>query len=395
MLEKLQSFKSDINKELDLILDFWATHALDVQNGGFLGKVENDGTVHPEAEKGCVLNARILWTFAAAYNQLSNPDHRVLAERAYNYIKTHFYDTENGGVFWSVDAAGKPLNTRKQIYGLAFTIYGLSEFYRNNKNQEVLDFAIGLFELIEKHSFDQKNGGYLEAFTENWQPLEDLRLSAKDRNDPKTMNTHLHILEAYVNLYRAWPEKRVAKKIEHLLEIFERHIVDSETHHLKLFFNEKWESQSRAISYGHDIEAAWLLHDAAIVLDDQFLVSKWEEISVQIADAAAKGFMPDGSLIHEYDLATHHPDTHREWWVSAEGMVGYLNAYQITDDESYLKRALGLWLFIQKHLLDKERGEWFWGVLDDYSRMKEDKIGFWKCPYHNARACMEILKRIK
>lgn len=394
MLEKLPQFRTEIENELYSILDFWSKNAVDIPQGGFVGKVDNDGTVNPEAEKGCVLNARILWTFAAAFNKFSNPKHLKLAERAYEYIRNHFRDQQNGGVFWSVDATGKPVNTRKQIYGLAFTIYGLSEFYQTNKKQEVLDFAIELFDLIEKHSFDQKSGGYFEAFTENWQPLEDLRLSEKDRNDPKTMNTHLHVIEAYVNLYRIWPEKRVADKIEHLLEIFENHIIDPDSFHLQLFFDKNWKSQSKAISYGHDIEAAWLLYEAAEVLDDQFLVSKWEEIAIKISDAAAKGFMPDGSLIHEYNLETHHPDTHREWWVSAEAMVGYLNTYQITDDESYLKRVFGLWSFIQKHLLDKDKGEWFWGVWDDYSKMEEDKIGFWKCPYHNARACMEILRRI-
>lgn len=394
MLEKLTQFKSEIGIELDSILDFWVKNSVDTQQGGFVGKIDSEGVVHPNAEKGCVLNARILWTFSAAFNKFQNPVYHKLAERAYDYIQNHFRDQENGGVFWSVDATGKPLNTRKQIYGLAFTIYGLSEFYQNSKKQEVLDFAIELFELIEKHSYDYKNGGYWEAFSADWQLMEDLRLSEKDRNDPKTMNTHLHIIEAYVNLYRVWPEKRLAERIQYLLEIFEKHIIDPDSFHLQLFFSGEWKSQSRVISYGHDIEATWLLQEAAEILDDEFLLDKWKEIAIKMSDAAAKGFMPDGSLIHEYDLSTHHPDTHREWWVSAEGMVGYLNAYQISDDESYLKKVFGLWSFVQKHLLDKKNGEWFWGVYDDYSKMDEDKIGFWKCPYHNARASMEILKRI-
>ena len=394
MLEKLAHFKSGIGNELDSILDFWVTHAIDIAQGGFVGRIDSQGVVHNEAEKGCVLNARILWTFAAAYNRFKNPVHYLLAERAYDYIQNHFHDQENGGVYWSVDAAGKPLNTRKQIYGLAFTIYGLSEFYQNYQKQEVLDFAISLFELIEKHSFDYEDGGYWEAFSENWQPMADLRLSEKDRNDPKTMNTHLHIIEAYVNLYRVWPEQRVALKIGHLLEVFGKHIIDPETFHMKLFFNGKWESQSKAISYGHDIEATWLLHEAAEVLHDQDLIKKWKDIALRMADAAARGFMSDGSLIHEYNPETHHADTHREWWVSAEGIVGYLNAYQISNDEQYMEKATGLWTFVQQYLLDKEKGEWFWGVYDDYSKMQEDKIGFWKCPYHNARACLEILKRI-
>lgn len=394
MLEKQAHFKSEIVNELDSILDFWVTHAVDISQGGFVGRIDSQGIVHHEAEKGCVLNARILWTFAAAFNKFKNPVHYLLAERAYDYIQNHFHDLKNGGVYWSVDAAGKPLNTRKQIYGLAFTIYGLSEFYQNNQKQEVLDFAISLFELIEKYSYHREDGGYWEAFDENWQPMADLRLSEKDRNDPKTMNSHLHIIEAYVNLYRVWPEQRVASKIRHLLEIFEKHIIDPETFHMKLFFNGKWESQSKAISYGHDIEATWLLHEAAEVLHDRDLIKKWEDIALRMADAAARGFMPDGSLIHEYNPETHHSDTHREWWVSAEGMVGYLNAYQISNDNRYLEKVTGLWTFVQQHLLDKRKGEWFWGVYEDYSKMQEDKIGFWKCPYHNARACLEILKRI-
>ena len=394
MVEKLRQFKSEIGNELHSILEFWVNNAVDTQHGGFVGKMDNERNIYSDAEKGCVLNARILWTFSAAFNKFRNPVYYQLAERAYVFIQNHFRDMENGGVFWSVDAAGKPLNTRKQIYGLAFTIYGLSEFYLNNKKPEVLDFAITLFDLIEKHGYDHENGGYWEAFSTDWQPLEDFRLSEKDRNEPKTMNTHLHIIEAYVNLYRVWPEKKLEGRILHLLEIFEKHIIAQDTFHLQLFFNSKWESQSGAISYGHDIEAAWLLQKAAEILDDEFLADKWKEMAIKISDAAAKGFMPDGSLIHAYDLSTHHPDTHREWWVSAEAMVGYLNAYQLSDDESYLQKVFSLWTFIQKHLLDKKNGEWFWGVNDDYSKMNDDKIGFWKCPYHNARACMEILDRI-
>lgn len=394
MVEKLAHFKSEIGSELRSILDFWINHAVDLDNGGFAGKIDYAGMVHHDAEKGCVLNARILWTFAAAYHQFKNPVYYLLAERAYHYIQNHFHDPIQGGVYWSVDASGKPLNTRKQIYGLSFTIYGLSEFYRINKKQEVLDLAISLFEFIEKYSYDPEDGGYWEAFGENWEPMEDVRLSEKDRNDPKTMNTHLHIIEAYVNLYRIWPKQRVAEKIRHLLDVFENHIIDPATFHLRLFFNGKWESQSKAISYGHDIEASWLLCEAAEVLQDKLLLKKWENTAIQMAHAAAKGLMPDGSLIHEYDPSTHHADTHREWWVSAEAMVGFLNAYQIGGNGHNLEKVTALWAFIQQHLLDKEKGEWIWGVHDDYSKMLEDKIGFWKCPYHNARACMEILKRI-
>lgn len=397
MTNFLTEFKQEIKAELANILQFWSDHALDHRNGGFIGKMAFDGTIHPEAEKGGVLNARILWTFSAAANFYKNRKAPIggLGAVAYHYINQHFRDKTNGGVYWSVDAQGKPVSTRKQIYGLAFTIYGLTEYYRATQEQEALDFAIALFELIEKHSFDAQKGGYWEAFSQDWTLLDDLRLSDKDRNDPKTMNTHLHIIEAYVNLYRVWPHERVEKQIRHLLDVFEKYIINAETGHLKLFFDAQWNATSQAMSFGHDIEASWLLHEAAEVLHDAELTKKWEKIALRIADAAAEGFNNDGSLNHEFDPATQHADTHREWWVTAEGMVGYLNAFYLSGDARYLGYVAQLWTFAKTHLINPELGEWDWGVYADYTPMHtEDRMGFWKCPYHNARACMEILKRI-
>ncbi|WP_247237798.1 AGE family epimerase/isomerase [Telluribacter sp. SYSU D00476] len=395
MSENLKVYKTEVEQELRSILDFWKSRSIDIAQGGFVGRLDYLGAVHPEAEKGCVLNARILWSFAAAYNHGGDPVCYLLAERAYHYMQNYFRDWTHGGVYWSVDAAGAPLNRRKQIYGLAFTIYGLAEYYRINQEQEVLDFAIDLYNLIEKYSFDRTYGGYLEAFSENWQLLDDLRLSEKDRNDPKTMNTHLHIIEAYVNLYRVWPDAGLHKQIRHLLDVFEQRIIDPETYHMRLFFDNEWRPQSQAISYGHDIEAAWLLQESAEVLHDEALTQKWKQVAVKMADAAAEGLNPDGSLHHEYDPATDHYDTHREWWVTAEGMVGYLNAYQNTGDTRYLDLSLRLWEFAKQYLIDHERGEWIWGVYGDYRPMPEDKVGFWKCPYHNSRACLEVSRRLK
>lgn len=408
-------YQQEIQSELNNILRFWLNNALDEKNGGFIGKMDSQNQVFPEAEKGLVLNARILWTFAAAYNHIdANLDFKsgldgtafsthvqkqqllVIAQRAYQYLNEHFRDKTYGGVYWSVSYKGEPLNKRKQIYGLAFTIYGLSEYYQATQDQEALNWAIELFELIEKHSFDALNGGYFEAFSEDWHLLDDLRLSDKDRNDPKTMNTHLHIIEAYVNLYKIWQNPILEQRICHLLEVFEKHIIDIESGHMKLFFDTQWNPQSLAISYGHDIEASWLLHESAETLDDEHLIQRFRKIATRMADATAEGMNPDGSLHHEFDPETKHTDTHREWWVSAEGMVGYLNAYQLSENEDYLKKSWNLWQFAKQHLLDHQKGEWFWGVYEDMEVMQaDDKIGFWKCPYHNARACMEVLKRLE
>lgn len=391
----ISNFKKEIQESLHDILQFWTKNTIDLEYDGFIGKMDFEGKIHPKAEKGCVLNARILWTFSAAYNFTKDDKFLKVAERAYHYIQNHFRDAENGGVYWSVNFEGNPLNTRKQIYSQAFTIYGLAEYYKATQNAEALDFAKALFYLIEKYSFDEQQGGYFEAFSKDWILLEDLRLSEKDRNDPKTMNTHLHVLEAYTTLFEVWKDSKLEKQIRNLLTIFSSKIIHSENNHLKLFFDKNWVSTSESISFGHDIEAAWLLQEAAEAIHDKELIIKFKVFAVKIADASTEGLQSDGSMIHEFDPTTKHFDTHREWWVEAEAMVGFLNAYQITKNENYLLIISELWNFTKKYLKDTQKGEWIWGVYQDYSPMKnEDKVGFWKCPYHNARACMEILKRI-
>ena len=388
-------YKQEIQESLSDILHFWQKKSLDLTHGGFIGKMDFEGIIHQKAEKGGVLNARILWTFSAAYNFTKDVEYLQIAERAYNYIQKHFRDKENGGVYWSVDFEGNPLSTRKQIYSQAFTIYGLAEYYKATQNVEAINFAKELFYLIEKYSFDTKKGGYFEAFSRGWELLEDLRLSEKDRNDPKTMNTHLHVLEAYTTLFEVWQDSELEKQIRNLLNIFEEKIIDSKNNHMRLFFDVNWIPTSQSVSFGHDIEAAWLLQEAAEALKDEGLISKFKAVAVKMADAAAEGLQADGSSIHEFDPSTNHQDIHREWWVEAEGMVGFLNAYQITKNEKYLTTVQGLWDFTKKYLKDSKNGEWIWGVYEDYSPMKnEDKIGFWKCPYHNSRACMETIKRI-
>ncbi len=379
--------------ELQHILAFWELHSLDEQQGGFIGEMDNAGQVQLNAPKGAVLNARILWTFAAAYRHTKKEKHLLLARRAYNYLVAHFLDTQYGGVYWAISAAGEPLDTRKQIYALAFAIYGLSEYYQATKSQEVLEYSRQLYGWIEQYSYDQEFGGYFEAFSREGVLLEDLRLSPKDRNDPKTMNTHLHILEAYANLYRNWPDVQLAQQLESLIRLFLEKIVDAKTGHMQLFFDRKWNATADLVSYGHDIEASWLLLEAAEVLGKEELVQEVKALSIKMARATAEGLQPDGSLYHELDRSQQHYDTHREWWVSAEAMVGFLNAYQLTSDPAFLEQSLHSWTFAQMHLLDKAKGEWFWGVYDDYSRMDEVKIGFWKCPYHNSRACLEVLNR--
>lgn len=390
----LSVFIQEISNERDAILDFWAKNSLDFVNGGFIGKLEQSGQIDYSSVKGGVLNARILWTFSSAYKNTENTIHKEIAYRAFEYNKKHLIDPVNGGTYWSLDTSGNKSDGRKQIYGVAFSIYGFSEYYKISKNPEALEIAKKLYLEIEKHSFDHKSNGYFEAFEEDWSALSDMRLSDKDLNATKTMNTHLHILEAYTNLYTIFPDKQLADKIENLLEIFDKKIIDSNLGQLNLFFDNDWNSLSQRYSFGHDIEASWLLFDSALAIQKNEIIEKWKNKAIQISEIILKNINPDGSLYHEIDLENMHIDKHREWWVSAEAMVGFVNAYKLTNDKKYLNAVFRLWDFIKKYIKDAEIGEWHWGVLDDYSKMKEDKIGFWKCPYHNFRACQEILERI-
>lgn len=395
MKEILEKYKKDLENELFQILDFWQKNTTDKVHGGFYGKIDNDNKIFAEAPKGSVLNSRILWTFSAAYNLTNKPGYLQTAETAFVFLRDHFIDKEFGGVFWTVDYKGNPLDTKKQIYALAFAIYGLSEYYISSQNKEAKELAISLFNQIVEYSYDNDNGGYIEALTRDWKDIDDLRLSKKDANEKKSMNTHLHLLEAFANLYRVWTNEKLQERITELIFIFLNHIIDPESNHLILFFDEKWNKKSNIISYGHDIEAAWLIEEAALVLGNPSLVEQVKKKSVLIANAATDGLDTDGGLWYENDLDEGYLIKEKHWWPQAEAMVGFFNAWQITRDDSFLQRSVSSWEFIQKHLLDKKNGEWFWGVKYDNTIMDEDKAGLWKCPYHNGRACIELIKRIK
>lgn len=380
--------QESIQKALFNILNFWMDHMPDPQNGGFYGKLDNNNKADATAEKGAVLNARILWTFSAAYNATKEITYLDTARRAFSYIDEHFIDKEHGGVFWSVNYKGDPAKTKKQVYAQAFNIYACSEYYKATHHEYAREIAIEGFNLIQQHSLDHSYGGYLEAFTRDWQEISDQRLGEKDLNEPKTMNTHLHILEAYTNLYRIWPEKPLFDAIKSLLGTFYDKMLNQQTGHLNLFFDEHWKIKGEMISYGHDIEASWLLTEAAEVLQEPALIEKFKKVALQMADATMKAIDTDGGLWHEPQMKEKH------WWPQAEALVGFLNAWQISKDERYLQTARNSWNFIEKYMIDPEKGEWFWGRKKDYAIMKEDKAGFWKCPYHNGRACLEALKRL-
>ena len=395
MQEALEQYKSELSTELEAILTYWIKFTLDEEYGGFVGKIDHSNTVHINAPKGSVLNSRILWAFSSAYNITKNDAYLSIADRAFQYITQYFIDKEFGGVYWIIDYKGQPLDTKKQIYALSFAVYGLSEYYRASNNEEAKRAAIKLYNDIVNHSYDKTYGGYLEALARDWMDLGDLRLSAKDANEKKSMNTHLHVLEGFANLYRIWPDEGLKQKLVELIQIFLDHIISKQTHHLILFFDEAWNEKSSVVSYGHDIEAAWLVLEAAEVVNDAALIKEVKAASLEVAQAAQQGLDSDGGLWYEYDPESDHLIRQKHSWPQAEAMVGFLQAWQLSGDESFLKQSMNSWNFIKENIIDKT-GEWKWGVEADYSLMDgEDKVGIWKCPYHNSRACIEVITRIK
>ena len=427
------------------ILSFWMNNMVDHENGGFYGQKTGEGQLVKDADKGCILNARLLWTFSAAYRVLSKIENEKLkietssntkplqssifnlqsckeaATRAKDYFVSHFIDHEQGGCFWSVDYKGEPKDTKKQFYAIGFAIYGLSEYARATGDREALDYALQLFDCIEQHAWDKDHGGYIEAMTRDWQPIADMRLSEKDENYPKSQNTHLHIIEPYANLLRCIQELqapetcnyvptlgavlpigigvpqetvvRLSAALRSLISIFTDKILNPETHHLDLFFDMDWRRMSRDESYGHDIECSWLLHEAALVLGDEYVLRRVEPIVREVARASEKGLNADGSMSYEWKVEGGM-DTDRHWWVQAENVVGWINLYQHFGDEEALERALSCYEYIEQHLIDREGGEWFWSCdIDGKPNRRDDKAGFWKCPYHNGRMCLEIIER--
>lgn len=393
----LETLRSELRDELvGGILPWWMDRAVDGVNGGFVGFVGEDGGVPADAPKGSILNARILWTFAAAYHSVGDDVYRAAAERAADYFRRHFVDAQHGGVYWMVNADGSPKDERKHVYAQSFAIYALAEHHRATGDERSLEDAIALYRLIETHAHDARHRGYQEAFSRDWVLLDDVRLSDEDADERKSMNTHLHVLEAYTTLYRVWPNPVLGDRLREVIGLFLERIVDGETAHLVSFFDEDWTRRSRGVSYGHDIEASWLLQEAADALGDEALRSSVRTMAARVAgavldeafDAEHGGIFyeasPDGAVV-----------TDKEWWPQAEAVVGFLNAYEETGREAFLDAAVQTWAFVKRHVVDGEGGEWHRRVSREGDvRPGHEKAGPWKCCYHNGRACLEGMARI-
>ena len=372
----------------DNILAYWLM--LRDPRGGFYGEVDGLGRIDADAPRGEILYARIVWAFSAAYRALGRPEYREAADEAARWFLGHFVDSINGGVYWSVTFDGRPLEDKKQLYAQAFAIYGLSEYHLATGDRDALDTAVSLFRSIETRFRDNENGGYDEALARDFSPLADMSLSAHDINAGKTMNSHLHLVEAYAALYRVWPASELKKAVQDLLDIVCGRIMGPDGH-LRLYFDRRWNVLPGGISYGHDIETSWLALECARLLGDPAVEAKVKPAARKMGAAGNEGFQEDGSLLYE-----RHPDGRvddsSQWWVQAEAVVGNLWLWKEHGDPDGLSRASRTWDYIRTHLIDYARGEWFWGLLPDGSPdVASPKAGFWKCPYHNTRMCLEAL----
>jgi len=370
------------------ILPYWLK--LKDPRGGFYGEVAADGSVFYDAPRGVILNARLIWSFAAAYGQLQKTEYLVAAVHARDWFLDHFCDHKYGGVYWSVTAEGERLDSKKQLYAQVFAIYGLSELYKVSGDEDALKNAINLYKVVETYFADKQNGGYIEALSRDFSPLEDMSLSARDINADKTMNSHLHILEAYSNLYQVWPDEGLKEALEKLLDIVGEKVLGPDGH-LQLYFKRDWTVIPGAVSYGHDIETSWLALESAFALRDAAVVNRVRPWARKVADAGNEGLLPDGSMRYE-KLPDGHFDDSRQWWVQAEAVVGNLWLWKYHADAAAWDRAVAAWGYIREHLVDGLSGEWWWAILPDGSRdLSQPKAGFWKCPYHNTRMCLQVL----
>ncbi len=396
--DDLKDFSQRVSDQLfGHLMPFWSGPALDHDQGGWMAWLSNDLKPDRTKPKGLIVNSRILWAFSAVHRARPEKLFQQMADRALDIVMNRFWDAQHGGAIWQLDDAGRVLDDSKKIYGQAFYIYALSEYYQAFAAPAALARARELFELIEQHAHDPKYGGYLEVRRRDWSEADaSARLSDKDMNEKKSMNNHLHLLEAYTNLYRVWKEPRVAERLRELIQLFEQHILDPRTLHLHHFFDEAWNVRSDTYTFGHDIEATWLVCEAAEVLGDAALLKRAEALAVRIAGVVLQeGIDGDGALRYE-GKGGKIIDGGKECWPQAEAVIGFINAYQLSRDGKFLDAARRAWKFIEQRLVDRVHGEWFWRITPEGEvDATLPKVSEWKGPYHGSRACLETLHRLR
>lgn len=384
--------KEEVREHLEQkLIPFWKA-LKDDRFGGYFGYVGYDLEVEREAVKGCILMSRITWFFSQAAVMLKDPELVEYADWGYRFLTEHCMDREEGGVYWSVTFDGKPLDTTKHTYNQAFAIYALSAYYEASGDGQALKEAEALYHLIETKMRDE--GGYLEAFDRSFRPVSNEKLSENGVSAARTMNTLLHVMEAYTELYRVTGHREVRKSIISILESLESKVWNPVKRRQEVFFDADWNSLIDLYSYGHDIETAWLTDRTLEILGDEELTERIGSITEAMTDQVYREAFDGRSLPAEAENGTVKED--RIWWVQAETVTGFLNGWQKRPDrKEYLEAARSAWDFIRAYVADKREGsEWFWYVTKEGVPAEEPIVEPWKCPYHNGRMCMEVIRRL-
>lgn len=372
------------------IIPFW-NRLKDNQYGGFYGYMDNNLMVDKKADKGVILNSRILWFYSSCYITLGGNQNLENAAHAYEFLKKYCVDYTNGGVYWMMKYDGSVSDSMKHTYNQAFAIYALSAYFKASKDKEALDLAFALFNTVEEKCTDDI--AYMEAFSSDWKLIDNDALSENGLMADKTMNTVLHLIEAYTVLYEVSENGRVLERLKFLLSITKEKIFDSENNKLLVFFDKNLNVIGDIHSYGHDIEASWLLDRACEVIGDKELQKEWKSINLRIAENIHTLAFKNGALNNERDK--DKIDNKRVWWVQAESVVGYINAYQNSGDKKYLDTVKSVWEWIKTYQIDKRDGSEWWGetTYEGKPMMTVAMVNPWKCPYHNGRMCIEVIGR--
>ncbi len=390
------TYVQEFRTELDNIFKYWSSEAIDPETNQFYGSISWDGIKDAKANKGIIMYSRQLWSFSLAAKFYSSEEYAAIADNTYKFFTSFFEDKKHGGYFWETDFEGNLLDDKKQTYAQAFSLYALTEYYKLTKKEEVAEKAHKQFNLIIEKCFDPEFGGYMEGFTREWEFDKDNRLSEKDAFAEKSMNTNLHVLEAFMSYCETFKTEESHSALKRIILDFNQFIVDADSH-LVLFMDKSWKSESHIHSYGHDIEAAWMLWEGAEILGDKEILGHTKVIVQKMVNTfIAEGFDKDGAVYFEKHTNTGQIETDRHWWPQCEAMEGLACAYGITGNEEYLKYITKVWEFIKQNVIDYKNGEWH-TVVDKTGKPypTEDKGGMWKTPYHNGRALFKLVKRFE
>jgi len=388
-----KTFAQELKEHLEgKILPFWEG-LKDDEFGGFYGLLDINLKLDQKAVKGCILNSRILWFFSNAYLEGYGEDTLLYADHAFYFLKQFCVDKQNGGLYWSLSYDGKPYDTIKHTYNQAFAVYALASYYDASKNEEALKLAYQIYNIIENQCKDDI--GYLEAFTDNWKPANNDKLSENGIIAEKTMNTHLHVFEAYTELYRVTKDEKIAANLRSIMNIFSEKMYNPKLHRQEVFFDSEFNSILDLHSYGHDIETCWLIDRGTMILEDTSYIELMNVMTQDLAKETLQVAYKGHSLMAESESGV--VDTLRIWWVQCEAMIGFYNEYQKSGKEEYAEASYDIWKYILTYLDDKREGSEWYSEVDEKGNPSTAKpiVELWKCPYHNGRMFFEMIRRLE